>query len=725
MRRKSITLLLIGSMILSLAGCSVGSGKAEPVKATQEIELIEPVNAEVSYEEAAIRNMYAASVYAATVVPYVQEYGAEYAFTFGSYGAYLGETVKKGQQLISSNTESIDEQIKTKKELIASMQDEYQKYMEKQQKNVDEYRRQEANAKWAYEQYEKIEEPEKIPAEDGSDEMVENPEYAGWRAMYDRFMGDYRIAKHAADTLELNMQQRTELYELDLTHQKYLLKTLQQNRQNAMITSGMDGEIVALTDLGSNRWLQADVPVVAVGDLNKKILKCDYINKNTIKNAQEVYALVDGVKYQVEYEAMSSDEYARQSANGGKVYSTFYLPEGTGEEIQVGDYAVIAVISKRYENVLSIPKGSIRKDELGSFVYLYQDGKSVRANIQTGYSDGTYTEIVSGLKEGDKVLFSAAQKLDGSKTVKLGRGEFHTDFSERAELTYSNSEELKNPVENGTTYFGEYQVKLFQHVDKGDVIATVRVEADNIALSRNETRLTRLQERLADYKKEHAKETEEEYYIETVKSYDEQIADVQETIAKQKKDFATKQIVAQKTGVILRMDDSFVKESIVQKNATIAVIADESSCYVQVEDTNQMLQYGNLVTVEYQDAEQRAQKVTCKVVTMSKVGVGRELQTDMKKILLPEESVESVLQGALAGDWWNRYRYTVSAKVRTMDNVLIVPRTAVFDNGGKTYVYVKDENGTIKAQFFVSGGYNDSYYWVVEGLTEGMEICSK
>ena len=725
MRRKSITLLLIGSMIVSLAGCSVGTGKAEPAKASQEIELIEPVNAEVSYEEAAIRNMYAASVYAATVVPYVQEYAAEYAFAFGSYGAYSGETVKAGQQLISSNTENIDEQIKTKKESIVSMQEDYKKYMEQQQKSLDEYRRQETNAKWAYEQYESIEEPEKIPAEDGSGDMVENPEYAAWRAMYDRFMGDYRIAKHAADTIELNMQQRTELYELDLAHQKYLLKTLQQNRQNAMITSGMDGEIVALADLGSNSYLQADVPVVAVGDFNRKILKCDYINKNTIKNAQEVYALVDGVKYQVEYEAISSDEYARQSANGGKVYSTFYLPEGTGDEIQVGDYAVITVISKRYENVLSIPKGSIRKDELGSFVYLYQDGKSIRANIQTGYSDGTYTEILSGLKEGDKVLYSAAQKLDGSKTIKLGKGEFHTDFSERAELTYSNSEELRNPVENGTTYFGEYQVKLFQHVNKGDVIATVRVEADNLALSRNETRLARLQERLADYQKEHAKETEEEYYIEAVKNYEEQIADVQEAIAKQKKDFATKQIVAQKTGVILRISDSYVKESIVQKNAIIAVIADESSCYVQVEDANQMLQYGNTVTVEYQDAELKTQKVTCKVVTMSKVGVGRELQTDMKKILLPEESVEGVLQGALAGDWWNRYRYTVSAKVRTMDNVLIVPRTAVYDNGGKTYVYVKDENGRIKAQFFVSGGYNDSYYWVVEGLTEGMEICSK
>ena len=77
-----------------------------------QIELVEPVNAEVSFEEAAIRDMYDATVYAATVLPVVREYAPEYAFEFGAFGAFEGEAVKKGQQLVSANTESIDEQIK-------------------------------------------------------------------------------------------------------------------------------------------------------------------------------------------------------------------------------------------------------------------------------------------------------------------------------------------------------------------------------------------------------------------------------------------------------------------------------------------------------------------------------------------------------------------------------------------------------------------------------------
>ena len=48
---------------------------------------------------------------------------------------------------------------------------------------------------------------------------------------------------------------------------------------------------------------------------------------------------------------------------------------------------------------------------------------------------------------------------------------------------------------------------------------------------------------------------------------------------------------------------------------------------------------------------------------------------------------------------------------------------AVTEKNGNTYVSVVKENGEIVAQRFVAGGYNANNYWVVEGLTEGMEIC--
>lgn len=723
MRRKSITLLLIGSLILSLVGCS-GQGTDGPAGPSQEIELIDPVSAPVSFEEAKTRNLYSASVYAATVVPYVEEYSPDYAFQFGYGTAFYGDEVKKGQELIKADTTAMDEQIKAQQEAIASMEEEYQKYVEKQQEEVRKHRERQDTFEYYVKMNEENEPAEFLDEADEDGNPLPNPAHVTWQQGYDYVTGEYRIAKHAADTIELQMKQRRELYELDRQHQQYLLKSMQNNRKRATVTSNMTGTVVAIRSLGNNQYLQADEPVIAVADTSRICLKCDYVNRNTIKNAEDVYAIIDGKRYEIEYQAISSDEYTRLSANGGKVYSTFEILD-YGEEILVGDYALIAVISKRYENVVSVPRGAIQRGDGGNCVYLYENGKSVQTPVQTGFSDGVYTEIISGVQEGDKVLYAASTPPGGDNTVVLSKGEFHADYSSRATISYAFSTLQTNPVENGTVYYGEAQVHLFQHVNKGDVIATIRVEPDRLALSRNETRLARLKERLEDFRTQNKDDEKEEYFIETLKSYQEQIDDVEETIAKQKADFAVTRIVAEKSGVVTYLPE-YQKEDILQKGAAVVEIADEGDCYVIVEDANQVLQYGNELQVRYVDAEQNEKSLTCKVVSMSRMGVSSELLRNLTYLQVPEEAIENVLQSMFAGDRWSMYRFTVEGAIRTMDDVLVVPRNAVYDEGGgKTYVYVKEKDGSVKAQQFVAGGNNDKYYWVVEGLTEGMEVCLK
>lgn len=716
-RKSLIGLLLIGSMILSLTGC--GEGNKAPSVQTEQIELLEPVSASAVYEEAALRSLYGASVYAASVFPYTEEYTAVNALLFRDYKAYPGEKVKKGQEIIASDTTNIDEQIKNKEEYIANMQEDHEKYLKDQQKAIDRYREDQALWNYYVEMNEKSE-----PAEflDAAGTKV-NPEYVTWKQGYDMVNGRFRIAKHAADTVELQVEQRKALFELDLKHQKYLLQQLKENRRNATVVSEMDGTIVAMKAFNPGNYIGTDTPVVAVADLSRKMIRCDFINKSVIRNAKDVYAMINGVRYEVEYQALSTEEYQEMTANGGKAYSTFLLKD-VGEEVEVGSFAVISVISNYCENAVTVPKGAIHRDESGSFVYVLKDGKSVYTSIQTGFSDGNYTEITYGLEAGDKVVYTSSQK-PGTDTVVLEKGEFHTEFTGRGLINYPSTTVLKNPVENGTVYYGEAQVSLYQHVNKGDVIATVRVAADNIALKANETRLARLLEKFAYYKEQNKENKEEEYYIAAVENYEKQIADLEDTIAKQKKDFATKQIVADRSGVIVELRE-MKAEDIVQRDMVIARIADESTCYVVVDDNNQALQYGNQVEVLYQDENGAYQSAEGTVVSMSRLGVSASLQQDNARILLPQEKIGEMMQTPGFNDSpWSRFRYTVKATLRSMENVVVVPKRAVYDMGGKTYVYVKSADGSVKLQSFVSGGYNDQYYWVVEGLTEGMEVCLK
>lgn len=109
MRGRSIWgLILVFSLTVSLCGC----GEA-PMQETAggEVALLEPVGLTSSGEAAARRNLYDASIYSATVVPYVEEYSFEEDVTLDGLRAFPGEEVARGQVLAASSTEELDRQI--------------------------------------------------------------------------------------------------------------------------------------------------------------------------------------------------------------------------------------------------------------------------------------------------------------------------------------------------------------------------------------------------------------------------------------------------------------------------------------------------------------------------------------------------------------------------------------------------------------------------------------
>lgn len=56
------------------------------------------------------------------------------------------------------------------------------------------------------------------------------------------------------------------------------------------------------------------------------------------------------------------------------------------------------------ENVISLPKTAVRKDQGAEYVFILSDKKAVRKNITVGETLGNQVEITTGLTEGDKVI---------------------------------------------------------------------------------------------------------------------------------------------------------------------------------------------------------------------------------------------------------------------------------------------------------------------------------
>lgn len=723
-KKRVISSILALTLAFSFAGCG---SEAQETSGEASVALIDPVVSEASSEKAAYRNIYNYKTYAATVYPVVEEYSFSRSMNVSNIPHTWGEEIEAGTVLAVGSTEDIDEQIENLEERIASMDENILKSQQRLDEGLAPDIEEEKRLVVVLGEFDQRKPAEMVPASsldpNAGSEMVSNPAYTAWANERRVFEGKYRILAHNIDMREEAFRQQKELYELERAYLVSQINGLKKSRTENTVTSEMTGEVVGIT-LKGGTYMEAEEPVVAIGDMSQTVLMTEYISQKDMSKAVDFYAFVDGKRYEVEYVPISNDEYTKITADGSKAYTTFKMKEEISG-LEVGDYVVITVFTDKKENVLSVPAKSLRKDENGQFLYVMKNGESVYTPVKTGVTDGVYTEILSGVEEGDEIIVENVAEY-GQNTAKVTYGSYSTEFKGSGEIYYFVREEIKNPVQYGTTYFGEYKVELNQYVQKGDVIATVRVKADDITIQRNKVKLQRAQERLNEIIAE-----DNEDNAETIEAKREEIADIEELLRDMEKDAAVTEILATRSGVVTKLERNYEAETIIYHESFIAEIADDSSCYVEIENSNNLLNYGNQVTISFQNNDGETKTSPGRVASICNVAVSGSFVSNYVLIQLPKESIEEIAntrieyEGSYYGGYRTVLRSQVTAKVRSMENVLVVPKSAVKEIEGRPYVYVKDEQGNAKAVGFVAAGYNAKEYWVIEGLTEGMEVCLK
>lgn len=675
MRKQYLTRALALGLAagLTICGCT-GSSSDREQETKEEILLLDPVGDQASVETVQKRDLYQAAMYPAFVVPKTTSYAFEEAVGFEGFDRMPGEQVAAGDVLASADTTAIDGQIEDMEERIAEKDEAYVEYMT---------------------------------------EMSKPPE----------------TARTALEQLRWEMEQRhyQQLYEVDQTLQLQKLELYQSQREALFLRSDTAGEVVSVVlsadsagRIQTPRNLAAKQKLIAVGDRTQPVLCCDYIRKAVIASAKELYAVINGERYEVVYQPMDTDTYTKLTEQGADVYSTFTLKNGKNK-VSAGDYGMITVITEKREQVLAVPKSAIQKDSDGFFVYRMDEGRRVFTRVEKGITDGVYTEILSGLSEGDVIYAESTVTLEGEKTYTLEYGNYAATYEEVGMLGYPNCTDVLNEIQNGTVYFTEYLVEQYDFVQAGDPIAKIRVESDPVEEQRRTTRLTRVTQRYQDLESalDLTKEENQKLLAAQLKIYE----DARDRYLEFQTDKETIYLTAPTDGIVTYLEKLDAEKQL-YAGQRVAEIADKERCYIIVSNENKQLQYGNSVDISYQDKDGKSQKAQGMVANISGRGIDQELQSDYAIIAIsPEDSIRMAAPPPHTSSWQAAFRFRVSAKVRSMEHVLLVPKAAVIDVGGTTYVSVMGEDGSRKLTPFLSGGHDDAHYWVVEGLSEGMKIC--
>ena len=66
--------------------------------------------------------------------------------------------------------------------------------------------------------------------------------------------------------------------------------------------------------------------------------------------------------------------------------------------------ATVNISLQKKENVLTVPNGAIRREGGKKVVFVMQNNQPVKREVKTGWKDSSYTELLSGLSEGERVV---------------------------------------------------------------------------------------------------------------------------------------------------------------------------------------------------------------------------------------------------------------------------------------------------------------------------------
>lgn len=665
-----------------------GCGSVAETGGEAEIELKEPVAvfAQSVTEEVIKRDLYVTDVYEAFVYPEVTEYSYETSQKYDYYGKRLGDEVSVGDVLLYADEESIVSRIEKFKEKLDKLVEDYEEYCAVTNEKLAEYRT-------YMENYAEI-------VEEMMEEDENNPQLGKWE-------GQYNLYELRVNSTEEKLRQKRELYELDYAYYSGQLQDLLAQQRATKLVSDTSGMVVGISIMSPETNIQQETSVIAVGNPDEKYIKCEYINRRDILfYSKDVYAFVNGKRYEVTY-----------VDDGNKECTTFLLHDEK-EEVAVGDYATVVLIKQgSREQVLAVANEAIHTDATERYVYVIENGEPVMTPVKTGISDGFYTEILSGLEEGDLVQQQTTSEM-GDNTCVLEKSVFDSSFSSSGVLYYPEGEYVKNTVENGTVYFVDYLVDTYQYVNAGDPIASIRVEGDRIEVTQMEMDLKRDKERLADLIAE-----DNEANAETIEQRKESIAEQEEKLAQLQKDYATTTIYTPVSGYVEGLK-KYSEDAEIKKDAILALISNVEVGYLSFKDALGILSYGDVLDVSFTDRSGKIYQFQGTVANLNNLGLSSSLKQENILLKLPDDVIPQLLESMKNQPM--RYTYSkllVSGTVREMKDVLLVPIDAVTKKDGVTYVDVLLDDGTVVSRSFIAGGSDPNYYWVIDGLTEGMKLC--
>ena len=208
-------------------------------------------------------------------------------------------------------------------------------------------------------------------------------------------------------------------------------KTASANMRYTKIISPVDGTVVSrAVDVGQTVAASFQTPTLfmVAQDLTKMQIETNVSEGDIgkVKVGQEAFYTLDGYQDSVFEGRVTQVRISPTTVSNVVTYTVIVEVNNEEGKLIPGMTANVSIITNKKENILTVPNAALKFTPVtdgrkynSQGIWIMQNGKPRRVNIETGVSDETNTEIISKDLKGDETVIVG---FAGGKNKKSARG---------------------------------------------------------------------------------------------------------------------------------------------------------------------------------------------------------------------------------------------------------------------------------------------------------------
>lgn len=232
---------------------------------------------------------------------------------------------------------------------------------------------------------------------------------------YEKSKADYERSASLAESQTVSKKdflQTATLYRQD--SMRYYQLANQLTQQGFKIMSPMDGFIVS-TQVSNGQFVDKTQSIMHIGNKNHLLIEA-YVNQSDLEQ-------VSGIFDATFSKGGEQEPFSLAGLNGKIVSINTYLPENTTRipivfavenngRLMPGMFLEAYLKTGKKEQAMVIPLSAIMEEQGNYYVYVQKGGeKFEKRQLMTAHSDGIYTEVISGLAVGERIVTKGAYQV--------------------------------------------------------------------------------------------------------------------------------------------------------------------------------------------------------------------------------------------------------------------------------------------------------------------------